>query len=221
MTTVHESTAAELLADMVTDPDEVAALAQVAEGLRHHRYPASFVAVVGQTREQPAYWPPEQTAAFTYVTYRLAHGLIARRRIPVGATPRPDSDREGNAARLSSIARPFAASLDMEQNGADSDGILTWGQPVTAWRATGVRILNAHVQHGTIHAPFDLKPYSVPLEVGYTKPSRTMHHLLTEGAVARWAYDSTAIDLLINIERIGGFVAARHLPAGVELIRPL
>jgi hypothetical protein len=34
-------------------------------------------------------------------------------------------------------------------------------------------------------APFEVRPASVPLEVGYTLPSRTFAHLFTEGAVAR------------------------------------
>lgn len=71
----------------------------------------------------------------------------------------------------------------------------------------------------THETAFELKPFSAPLEVGYTKPSRTLHHLMVEGAVARWAYDSTDIDLLVDIERLGEFVAARPLPAGIEMIR--
>jgi hypothetical protein len=56
----------------------------------------------------------------------------------------------------------------------------------------------------------------VPLEVGYTLPSRTATHLTMEGAVARWAYDDNEICLLLDLPRIGEMAGTRSLPAGVE-----
>ena len=77
----------------------------------------------------------------------------------------------------------------MSQNGADCDGTLSWDEPVNLWRALGVRVLHEKGLYGSLHAPFEVRPWSVPLEVGYTLPSRTAAHLTVEGAVARWAYD--------------------------------
>jgi hypothetical protein len=113
------------------------------------------------------------------------------------------------------IRRPFLGKLDMHQNGAGSDGTLYWDEPTTLWRATGVPFYGAHVLHSTIHAPFEAKASSAVLEVGYTLPSRTMAHLLMEGAVARWPYGDTEITLLVNLQRLGPFIGVRPLPSSV------
>ena len=63
-------------------------------------------------------------------------------------------------------------------------------------------------------------PFSVPLEVGYTLPSRTFAHLLTEGAVARWPYDEDQIHLLVD-QRAGLHMGTRPLPADVQPMRVL
>ncbi len=216
MTTFHERAAEELLADMRADPGWTADLSRMTARLYRGDYPRWLVAAIGQTRDEPAYWPPEQTAALTRTLYRLAHGRIARHRIKVGSTPGRDADRTGNAARLRGLPAPFHAHLDMHQNGADCDGTLSWQEPVTTWRSTAVPVLNVHALHSAVLAPFDVRPTSVPLEVGYTKPSRTLAHLAVEGAVARWAYDDDEIHLLVDLERIGAFVGLRPLPADVE-----
>ncbi|MFD7569973.1 hypothetical protein ACFV6U_05490 [Streptomyces sp. NPDC059810] len=188
--TFHEDAAKDLLDDYLADPAGTALLQDAERMLqRASARTEQFSSLIGQTQRSPAYWPRHQVAAFAFVVNELAHGKFVRRRIKVGSTPGPDANREGNAARLCDIKAPFHAQLDLQQNGADSDGTFSWEEPITAWRATGVRVLGAHVLHGTIHAPYGLKPFSVPLEVGYTLPSRTMAHLLVEGAVARWPYD--------------------------------
>ncbi|NEA86636.1 hypothetical protein G3I38_18110 [Streptomyces sp. SID7958] len=149
------------------------------------------------------------------------YGRVARRRIQVGASPGADADRAGNAARLQDLTAPFVAHLDMTQHGADCDGLLEWTEPVTAWRSTAMPVLGAHVLHGAIQAPFEVRPSSVPLEVGYTLPSRTFAHLLTDGAVARWPYEDDEIHLLVDLERAGLHMGMRPLPTDVEPLRVL
>ncbi|KOU62029.1 hypothetical protein ADK57_25630 [Streptomyces sp. MMG1533] len=214
--TVHEDAAQLLLEECQADPESASKLAKMHASLRDGAYNRQLIAWVGQTQRDPAYWPAHQVAALTDVLDGLAHGRIVRRRVRVGELPGPDADREGNAARLRNLDAPFRAHLDMAQNGADCDGTLSWESPVNLWRALGVRMLHQAGLYGSLHAPFEVRPWNVPLEVGYTLPSRTMAHLITEGAVARWAYEDKEICLLLDLARIGTMAGTRPLPAGIE-----
>lgn len=128
----------------------------------------------------------------------------------------PDADRQGNAERLQGVPAPFRAHLDMSQNGADCDGMLSWDRPVNLWRALGVRVVHEDGLYGSLHAPFEVRPWRVPLEVGYTLPSRTAAHLMLEGAVARWACEDDEICLLLDLGRLGVPAGTRPLPVGIE-----
>jgi hypothetical protein len=214
--TIHEDAARVLLEELQADPVSASTLAQMTASLYEGAYSRQLIAWVGQTQRDAAYWPAHQVAALTHVLDGLAYGRIVRRRIPVGATPGPDADREGNAAKLEGVKTPFHVELDMSQNGADCDGVLSWDEPVNLWRALGVRVLHEKGIYGSLHAPFEVRPWNVPLEVGYTLPSRTAAHLMMEGAVARWAYDENEICLLLDLPRIGQMVGTRPLPAGIE-----
>jgi hypothetical protein len=214
--TVHEDAARVLLEELQGEPAGASTLARMTASLYEGAYSRQLIAWVGQTQHEPAYWQPHQVAALTHVLDGLAYGRIVRRRIPVGATPGPDADRQGNAAKLQAVSHPFHVKLDMSQNGADCDGTLSWEEPVNLWRALGVRVLHEEGLYGSLHAPFEVRPWSVPLEVGYTLPSRTAAHLMMEGAVARWAYDDREICLLLDLPRIGEMAGTRPLPAGVE-----
>lgn len=76
---------------------------------------------------------------------------------------------------------------------------------------TATPVLGPHVLHGVIQAPFEVRPDSVPLEVGYSPPNRTFAHLFTEGAVARWPYNDDEAHLLVELERAG--LVHGHAPA--------
>jgi hypothetical protein len=219
--TIHEDLAEDELADMLADPDHSRHLHTVAARLRAGRFPDWLAAVVGQTPARPGAWPPHQVAAFTSVMTRLALGRVARRRIPLGASPGADADRAGNAARLRALPAPFVAHLDLTQHGADDDGLLEWTEPVTTWRSTAVPVMGVHVLHGAIQAPFEIRPAAVPLEVGYTLPSRTFAHLITEGAVARWPYRDDEMHLLVDLERAGTHLGMRPLPTDVRPVKGL
>lgn len=214
--TIHEDAARVLLEEYQADPERAATLANMIASLREGAYNHQLIAWVGQTQSDPAYWPPHQVAALIDVLEGLAHGFILRRRIPVGEMPGPDADRQGNAARLSKAPDPFHPRLDMSQNGADCDGTLSWDVPVNLWRALGARVEHEKGLHGSLHAPFEVRPWRVPLEVGYTLPSRTLFHLMLEGAVARWAYEDEEICLLLDLRRLGAMAGTRQLPAGIE-----
>ncbi|MFG2400837.1 hypothetical protein [Streptomyces lydicus] len=214
--TVHEDAAQTMLGELQADSEGVAMLAGLSSSLREGAYNRQLIAWVGQTQRDPAYWPEHQVAALSHVLDGLAYGRIVRRRIPVGAVPGPDADRQGNAARLRGVEAPFRAQLDMSQNGADCDGTFSWDKSINLWRSLGVRVVHEHGLYGSLHAPFEVRPWRVPLEVGYTLPSRTAAHLMLEGAVARWAYEDEEICLLLDVARLGKTAGTRPLPAGIE-----
>lgn len=212
--TFHEDAARGMIEDL--DPGDVERLTRLSSELREGGYNRQLIAWVGQTQRGPAYWPAHQVAALEYVLSGLVAGRIARRRIRVGAGPGPDADREGNAALLRKVEEPFHARVDMTQNGADSDGSFSWDGAINLWRVVGPGLLSEPGIYGALHAPFEVRPWTAPLEIGYTLPSRTMAHLMVEGVVARWAYDDDEICLLVDLPRVGGARGVRPLPAGVE-----
>ena len=214
--TIHEDAAVGLLEEFHATPAGAATLARMGATLYGDTYNRQLIAWVGQTQRDAAYWPAHQIAALTSVLDGLVRGSIVRRRIAVGETPGPDADREGNAAVLRRVKAPFRVKVDMTQNGADCDGILSWDEPIILWRALNASVLGEDGIYGPVHAPFEVRPWRAPLEIGYTLPSRTLAHLLMEGVVARWAYEDDEICLLLNLERIGPTVAVRSLPAGIK-----
>jgi hypothetical protein len=217
--TIHEESAEELLDGILTHPSAAAMFAATTARLRSGAHDQRYTAWIGQTQRRPAYWPRHQVAAYLDVHSRIASGEVAKVQIYVGATPGPDADREGNADKLRRVHRRFRAHLDLTQNGADSDGTLSWDAPITLERSAGAAFIDAH---GTCHpviAPYSVHPESVPLEVGYTLPSRTRMHLDMDGAVARWAYGDDRICLLLNVAKLGHLLGVRPVPSDIEPAR--
>ncbi|MGH8916774.1 MAG: hypothetical protein ACRD0H_00260, partial [Actinomycetes bacterium] len=159
-----------------------------------------YVDAVGQIhRCTPSTWPVHQVAAFLQLHSRINAGHYAKVLVGVDVLPRPDADRAGNASALSDLPVPFAAELDMNQNGADDDGTVSWGESITVTRSTGVPFAAGCTRTSPVTVPVDLRPFRVPLEVGTTMPSRTLLHLEEDGGVARWAYGSTDLYVLLNL----------------------
>lgn len=214
--TVHEDSAEQLFDRILTDPGAAAMFAATTSRLRSGSYDQRYAAWIGQTQRHPAYWPRHQVAAYLDVHSRIASGEVAKVQAYVGATPGPDADRESNAAKLRQVHPRFRADLDATQNGADSDGTLSWDAPITLERSTGAAFIDDHDTHHPVISPYSVRPGSAPLEVGYTLPSRTMAHLDVEGAVARWAYDDDRVCLLLNVAKLGPWLGIRPLPSNIE-----
>ncbi|MFD1309073.1 hypothetical protein [Streptomyces kaempferi] len=100
---------------------------------------------------------------------------------------------------MSDLPVPFVAELDVEQNAADEDGTLSWTEEIIVTRSTGVPYTAACASRETVTIPTVMPSYRVPLEVGTTKPSRTLLHLEEDGGVARWAYGSQDLYVLLNL----------------------
>ncbi|WP_131589746.1 hypothetical protein [Streptomyces seoulensis] len=198
---MHEEIAESMLDEILTHPGAAAVLADWRNRFKARDFDEQYVAQIGQTQHDPAYWPLEQVAAFLKVHTGLMAGLYARVEISVNAMPGPDADRVGNAAKLRGTHPLFCPELDMEQNGADCDGWLSWKTDISMNRSSSLGLIT---DCGTspVNMGLLVEPGGVPLEVGTSKPSRTYMHLHMEGGVARWPYHSDRIGLLINVEHM-------------------
>lgn len=207
--TLHERLASDLLDDVLANPNAAAVLAQWRRRFKENDYDPAYVARIGQMQRDPAYWPLEQLAAFLQVHAGLMAGRYAYVEVSVGATPGPDADRVGNARKLEGVHEKFTAWLDMQQNGADSDGTLSWTDLISLNKSSGLGLIT---DCGTapVEMSLHVDDYQVPLEVGFTKPSRTVLHLIEDGGVAHWAYGDDRILLLLDAERAEWWARGRE-----------
>jgi hypothetical protein len=121
-------------------------------------------------------------------------------RIEVGEEPGPDDAIKSNNAKLVDLPKPFKASFDPGPR-KEGDGLLEWETIV----AFGPIQCEDHGKDDKDPCPaafmkaISRKPGSIPLEVGTTKPSRTLLHLLEPPfGVARWPYNSKDIHVLVR-----------------------
>lgn len=210
--TVHEDLAKNLWEGVQEDHEAVAAMFKLRN--RHIRgdmnegdvYGTGYADALGSSaRYSPKRWPLHQHAAFVYLHSLIGAGDVAYTCISAGGTPGPDADREGNAALLAETHPTFEAWLDMEQNGADSDGTLSWSEPLKVSRPTGVFYYPSvcrDAEQSILAYPAMVKPGNAPLEVGDSWPSRTLMHLKQYGSVARWPYGSNLIWLFLRFGEV-------------------
>ncbi|KIF66271.1 hypothetical protein HY68_36820 [Streptomyces sp. AcH 505] len=202
MTTSHERGAHAVLDRMMTREHTAAALVRTRNRLAgSDHFTPGFVAAVGQMhRLTPGRWPVHQVAAFLDIHAAVGAGRFAMVHIGVGTAPRPDTERAANAAALTDLPDPFTVRLDLGQNAADEDGIVEWSEDIVVTLSTGVSYTAGCVIPEPLTMPTIVRPSRIPLEVGTTLPSRTLLHLEEDGGVARWAYDSTDICVLLNLQ---------------------
>lgn len=207
--TFHQRAAQDLLDHMIDHPGASRLLADTRQRFKLPAgHPAAFdddyAAAIGQTlRSTPASWPMEQVAAFAAVHAMVCTGEVAQ--VLIGAEglnggPVVDRRREENAAQLADLPDPFQAAVDADQSGAECDGTLKWDVPITMDAASGLVLLDS-CRRG-VKQPVSVVTTAAagwaPLEIGTTMASRTLLHLLEEGAVARWPYGSDCIRLLVR-----------------------
>ena len=201
MTTSHERGAHAVLDRLLTNEATAATLVRARQHLASGTYYSpEYVDAFGQLhRHTPGRWPVHQVAAFVRIHTGVCAGQFARVQVEVGATPGPDAARDDNAAALADLPEPFTAVLDMEQNAADQDGFITWDEDITVTRATGASFMAECSRKEPLTMPALVRPLQVPLEVGTTMPSRTLLHLEEDGGVARWAYGSKDLYIILNL----------------------
>jgi hypothetical protein len=206
--TVHEDLAEGVWEDIQKDHHAVAAMFKLRN--RHIRgemdeggiHGTGYADALGSSaRFRPEKWPLRQHAAFVQLHALVGSGEVTYTCISTGGTPGPDADRAGNAAILAKTHPRFKASLDMDQNGADSDGTLEWKDPLKVSRPTGDFFYPSsceNAEQSILTFPTWVNPASAPLEVGDSWPSRTLMHLYQYGRVARWPYSSELIWLFLK-----------------------
>lgn len=209
MSTIHEDMANALLDDMLRVDDVPEQLADKRKLFRSGDFDEDYVAAVGQTQHDPAYWPMEQMAAYQRTHMGLMSGEFAHVPINVGVGPGADADRTGNALKLEGLHEAFRARIDMDQNGAGEDGRLWWPDTIRAQRSSGLGLVQEH-ETSPVYMPRAVPSACVPLEVGYSKPSCTLLHLWRDGGVARWPYGSDVMHLLLNMRQEKSRFATRR-----------
>jgi|GEM_PF-5594423 len=100
------------------------------------------------------------------------------------------------------ITMPFSpthqvmCSLAPSTGLADQDGSFTWKSTVKF----SVQRYDGTAKKVRKPRPVSVAPRTVPLEVGYTKGSRTMLHLSADLGLARWPYGSEAITVFVTLD---------------------
>jgi hypothetical protein len=192
--------------EFMSTRDGATALQVYVQGLTEGRWDDSYLEQVGQQhRGIRSRWSIQEIAAFAHLHSALMAGNMFEVEISARGEPGPDSDREGNAAKIGQLPGPFVATVSRSQRNADQDGWLYWDEPIKMEKSVNVPYTDG--VHGTqpIRCVVDVPPGRVPLEIGTTKPSRTLLHCRMDGGVARWPYGHNRLIL---------FMSAMQLPTG-------
>ncbi|GAA3155551.1 hypothetical protein ACFQ0X_44150 [Streptomyces rectiviolaceus] len=202
MTTTHVRGARAVLDRLLTLEPTAAALVRTRNRLASGgHFTKGLVDAVGQVHHRaPGRWPVHQVAAFLDIHAAIGAGRYAMVQVGVDTMPRPDAERAANAAALVDLPEPFTAQLDQDQNAADEDGMVEWSEAIVVTRSTGVPYTAGCAVPESLTIPTAVQPMQIPLEVGTTLPSRTLLHLEEDGGVARWAYGSTDLYVLLNLQ---------------------
>jgi hypothetical protein len=188
-----------MLRDFMTTKDGAAAVQVYVQGLDEGRWTEEYLERVGQYRRGGLErWPLEQIAVFAHIHSALMSGDVTEVEISTRGIPGPDSDRAGNAAKVAHLPGPFTAFVDQSQNHADSDGYLSWDEPIKMEKSLNVSFTDGVHGKQPVMCIVELPPGSVPLEIGTTKPSRTYLHMRMDGGVARWPYGHDRITLFVS-----------------------
>lgn len=128
-----------------------------------------------------------------YAAYCFAHfhtwvsiGKVLTAAIDLGLEPERDELIEENNKRLARLPGPFSGHFAGGNH--SNDGYVKWSEPIEFGQidCTGREVMAV------------IKPKSIPLEVGLTRPDTTIYHILGDHALARWPYSSERIHLFVR-----------------------
>jgi hypothetical protein len=149
-----------------------------------------------------------QLASCVTVHHRLMNPyMTAQVDIGIGEKPGPDARRRENDAALADLPEPFAAVVpEYQHDTSQGDGILRWSGPIKAFTSTGVPLIDLHAgtcrqKNPIVWKMLTLPAGQVPLEIGFTRASKTLHHLLLDGGIARWAYGQKVVRVWVTLIR--------------------
>ena len=128
-----------------------------------------------------------------YAAYCFAHfhawigiGKILMAVIELGLEPSRDSAIAKMNEKLAFLPKPFTGAFWGGHD--DQDGFIKWDESIEFGQTdcTGREVIAI------------IKPRRVPLEVGLTRPDTTIYHILGQGGLARWPYNSEYIYLFVR-----------------------
>lgn len=184
---VNATTMLALHKRLAQEPQWGPVLVQYIEQMQNGFYPQGFVDAVCQSSFA---WYPDLYVAYCFanVCAWIGAGLVLTAKVEVGEEPEPDKEMERNNAILSDLPWPFEAEFTGPASRQDNDdGIFSWDEPVEFGQ-----ILHTGEKKVALIAP-----RGIPLEVGTTNADRTLRHILQNGGLARWPYESMWIYLFI------------------------
>jgi hypothetical protein len=202
----HEAAAGKTLDTWMAEPGGPQTIVGYTQRIRDGWWSDDYVAAIGQPYLSTRDWPLHQAAMFAWVHTVICQGRVAQIEIGVGCGPAPDRAREANAEVMADLPHPFKGAVDLRQKNGDSDGRVGWTEPVIADVACGIDATG-----DVLMTEMLIEPMSLPLEVGTTLASRTALHLCQDGGVARWAFDSDSVRVLIWVDEPMPVLLARRL----------
>lgn len=211
MNTVHEDGARKALRSWIRNPEGSKALADFEERLQAGEFDAWFIDTVGQDyRYHASKWDMEQVLMLMVVHMDIIGGKVGLVDVCLWDGPSRDTDREGNQAGLDLLPDPFVGRVDEAQYGTDSDGWLEWSEPIRVEVATGRTTTGPNGRPAPILVTVMVRPQRVPIEIGYTQPSRTLAHIREGFGVARWPYSHEKVRIFLNMEHLMPEVVWSH-----------
>lgn len=137
--------------------------------------------------------------AFGLLQTWYSTGLVAFVWVHVGAGPESDRSGDENNLILAGLPAGFSATFEPGRgSGSLDDGRFSWALPIRAEMYVSGRRMALVQPEGRC-----------PLEVGFTRSSRTLRHIIDDGALARWPYESERI--MLGILTPAGRAALRCL----------
>ena len=195
MPSIHEDVLKEKVDRLTTDdPNWRLLLTDVIRRFEDGFYPQAYVDAILQNWWRSSY-DIYDAYAFAQVHTQILTGKVAIILVNVGATPRGDKEVDYHNAILADS--PSYMFFGTFYGGlADQDGSFTWKSNVKF----NVQRYDGATKKMRKPRPVSVAPRTVPLEVGYTKGSRTMLHLGEEHGLARWPYGSESITVFVTID---------------------
>ncbi|GGQ25214.1 hypothetical protein GCM10010140_64410 [Streptosporangium pseudovulgare] len=172
---------------------------EVARSFRKTGVPAYDKGIVSAMGQPFGGWDSEADAVLWYLLRLFITGELLVAHVPLGMGPSRDKERRRNQKVLDeALSRQgIVACVDQEQQGAGYDGHI---HLLSGWRA---RRLWFEVEKDSFRfrsLSETIGPLAenggIPLEIGYTDPTRTFMHLREYGGVVRWPYGSDGLYLL-------------------------
>lgn len=195
MPSIHEDVLKEKVDRLTTDdPNWRLLFSDVLRRFEDGFYPQAYVDAILQNWWRNSY-DIYDAYAFSQVHAQILTGKVAIMLVNVGATPRRDKEVDYHNAILADS--PSYMFFGTFYGGlADQDGSFTWKSNVEF----NVKRYDSTAKRVRKPRPVSVAPRTVPLEVGYTKGSRTMLHLGADLGLARWPYGSEAITVFVTLD---------------------